>query len=115
MAKWLDKYEQGGLVLKKKTKDNFSLKGNANDSKVSVGPDFVGAGYAASNWKSPAWGGQFQNGGNLPEVTVYGHKNPGTKAYFDRLRKNAEDYQDRETYRPMAEYLAAEKLYGKYA
>ena len=26
MANWLDKYEQGGLVLKKKTKDNFDLK-----------------------------------------------------------------------------------------
>ena len=66
MAKWLDKYEQGGLVLKKKTKDNFSLKGNANDSKVSAGPNFVGEGYTAYNWKSPAWGGQFAMGGSLP-------------------------------------------------
>ena len=42
MAKWLDKYEQGGLVLKKKTKDNYGKKANPNDVKVSVGPGFVG-------------------------------------------------------------------------
>lgn len=66
MAKWLDKYEQGGLVLKKKTKDNYDLKANPNDVKVSAGPGFVGEGYTAQNWKSPAWGGQFQMGGSLP-------------------------------------------------
>jgi len=66
MAKWLDKYEQGGLVLKKKTKDNYDLKANPNDVKVSTGPGFVGLGYGASNWKSPAWGGQFAMGGALP-------------------------------------------------
>jgi len=63
---WLDKYEQGGLVLKKKTKDNYDLKANPNDVKASVGPGFVGLGYGASNWKSPAWGGQFAMGGALP-------------------------------------------------
>jgi len=66
MAKWLDKYEQGGLVLKKKTKDNYGKKPNVNDVKVSAGPNFVGEGYTAYNWKSPAWGGQFAMGGALP-------------------------------------------------
>lgn len=66
MAKWLDKYEQGGLILKKKTKDNYGTKPNVNDAKVSAGPNFVGDGYTAYNWKSPAWGGQFQMGGSLP-------------------------------------------------
>ena len=66
MAKWLDKYEQGGLVLKKKTKDNYGTKPNVNDAKVSAGPNFVGEGYTAYNWKSPAWGGQFEMGGSLP-------------------------------------------------
>lgn len=66
MANWLDKYDQGGLILKKKTKDNYSLKGNANDSKVSVGPGFVGAGWNTQGRDySPAWGGQFQWGGFL--------------------------------------------------
>jgi hypothetical protein len=66
MAKWLDKYEQGGLVLKKKTKDNYGKKPNVNDVKVSAGPGFEGDGYTAQNWKSPAWGGQFAMGGSLP-------------------------------------------------
>jgi hypothetical protein len=66
MAKWLDKYEQGGLVLKKKTKDNYGKKPNVNDVKVSAGPGFEGDGYTAQNWKSPAWGGQFAMGGALP-------------------------------------------------
>jgi len=66
MANWLDKYEQGGLVLKKKTKDNYGKKANPNDVKVSAGPGFEGDGYTAYNWKSPAWGGQFQMGGALP-------------------------------------------------
>jgi len=66
MAKWLDKYEQGGMVLKKKTKDNYGKKPNVNDVKVSAGPGFEGDGYTAQNWKSPAWGGQFAMGGALP-------------------------------------------------
>jgi ribosomal protein S12 len=68
MAKWLDKYEQGGLVLKKKTKDNYGKQSNYNDAKASVGPDFVGLGYNTKGRDySPAWGGQFQNGGELTE------------------------------------------------
>jgi hypothetical protein len=64
MANWLDKYEQGGMVLKKKTKDNYGKKANPNDVKASVGPDFVGLGYNTKGRDySPAWGGQFQNGG----------------------------------------------------
>jgi hypothetical protein len=60
MKKWLDKYEQGGLVLKKKTKDNFGKKNNPNDVQASVGPDFVGLGYNVKGRKySPAWGGSF--------------------------------------------------------
>jgi len=66
MANWLDKYEQGGLVLKKKTKDNYGKQGNYNDAQASVGPNFVGAGWNTKGRNySPAWGGQFQNGGNL--------------------------------------------------
>jgi len=67
MAKWLDKYEQGGLVLKKKTKDNYGKQSNYNDAKASVGPDFVGLGYNTKGRDySPAWGGRFAMGGALP-------------------------------------------------
>ena len=67
MAKWLDKYEQGGLVLKKKTKDNYGKKPNVNDVQASAGPGFVGEGYNVKGRDySPAWGGQFQDGGSIP-------------------------------------------------
>jgi len=69
MENWLNKYEQGGLVLKKKTKDNYGKKPNVNDVKVSAGPGFEGDGYTAQNWKSPAWGGQFAMGGSIPGAT----------------------------------------------
>ena len=66
MAKWLDKYEQGGMVLKQKTYDNYGKKANPNDVQASVGPGFVGLGYNTKGRNySPAWGGQFQNGGFL--------------------------------------------------
>ena len=52
------------MVLKKKTKDNYGKRENPNDVKASVGPDFVGLGYNTKGRDySPAWGGQFQNGG----------------------------------------------------
>jgi hypothetical protein len=87
MANWLDKYEQGGLVLKKKTKDNYGKKANPNDVKASVGPDFVGLGYNIKGRDySPAWGGRFQNGGflqpnssKLPEGYVIPYNTPSTE------------------------------------
>jgi hypothetical protein len=72
MANWLDKYEQGGLVLKKKTKDNYGKQSNYNDAKASVGPDFVGLGYNTKGRDySPAWGGQFQNGGYMQKAKSF--------------------------------------------
>jgi hypothetical protein len=87
MANWLDKYEQGGLVLKKKTKDNYGKKANPNDVQASVGPDFVGLGYNIKGRDySPAWGGRFQNGGflqpnssKLPEGYVIPYNTPSTE------------------------------------
>ena len=116
MANWLDKYEQGGLVLKKKTKDNYGKKANPNDVQASVGPDFVGLGYNTKGRNySPAWGGQFQDGGTLPEAIVYGHKNPGTKAYFNKVRAIAENYQDKNFWlTPLASYHAIEQMHSKY-
>jgi hypothetical protein len=85
--KSLNKYEQGGLVLKKKTKDNYGKKPNLNDVQASVGPDFVGLGYNTKGRNySPAWGGQFQNGGflqpnssKLPEGYVIPYNTPSTE------------------------------------
>ena len=67
MAKWLDKYEQGGLVLKQKTKDNYGVRENPNDVETYVPPGFVGMGNDISGRNySPAWGGQFAMGGSIP-------------------------------------------------
>ena len=42
---------------------------NYNDSKVSLPPGFVGEGtFNGPQWESPAWGGQFQMGGNVYPV-----------------------------------------------
>ena len=63
---WLDKYEQGGLVLKQKTKDNYGTKPNVNDDKATYPDGFVGWEYDITGRNySPAWGGQFKDGGNL--------------------------------------------------
>jgi hypothetical protein len=66
MANWLDKYEQGGMVLKQKTKDNYGKQGNYNDAQVSTPPGYVGMGYDTKGRNySPAWGGQFADGGKV--------------------------------------------------
>lgn len=55
MAKWLDKYNDGGPV-----------QPNYNDAKASTGPGYVGTGYDTTGRNySPAWGGQFENGGDI--------------------------------------------------
>jgi len=63
---WLDKYNDGGPI-----------QPNYNDYSVSAGPGFQGDGYSnvGRNY-SPAWGGQFQDGGELPNVTVKGKRQP---------------------------------------
>ena len=63
---WLDKYEQGGLVLKQKTHDNYGTKPNVNNDKATYPDGFVGWEYDITGRNySPAWGGQFKDGGNL--------------------------------------------------
>lgn len=56
MKGWLDKYNDGGPI-----------QPNYNDASVSMSKDFVGDGYSnvGRNY-SPAWGGQFEDGGELP-------------------------------------------------
>jgi hypothetical protein len=118
MANWLDKYEQGGLVLKKKTKDNYGKKENANAGYSTAGPGWVGEGTTNRGFNyNGAWGGTMQNGGKLtlPEAIVYGHKDPNTKTYFNKVRGIAENYQDKNFWlTPLAGYHALEQMYSKY-
>jgi hypothetical protein len=55
---WLDKYNDGGPV-----------QPNYNDYSVSASDDFVGEGYTnrGRNY-SPAWGGQFEDGGEIAQT-----------------------------------------------
>jgi hypothetical protein len=57
--------------------DNYGKKPNPNEVDVSVGPGFVGMGNDTTGRNySPAWGGQFQSGGTLPDVVVKGLAKP---------------------------------------
>ena len=100
MAKWLDKYEQGGMVLKKKTKDNYDLKFNPNDVKASVGPGFVGLGYDTTGRNySPAWGGQFAMGGSLPGAVGFTYARvagsaPANGKYTKKTKASAQNGKD---------------------
>lgn len=103
MANWLNKYEQGGLVLKKKTKDNYGKKANPNDVKVSAGPDFVGEGYTAYNWKSPSWGGQFKMGGSMPGSVGFMYARtqnpaPSNGKYTKKTQASAQNGQEMKYY-----------------
>lgn len=87
MANWLDKYEQGGLVLKKKTKDNYGKRENANEGHSTAGPGWVGEGTTNRGFNyNGAWGGTMQNGGflqptssKLPEGYVIPYNTPSTE------------------------------------
>jgi hypothetical protein len=91
---WLDKYNDGGPI-----------QPNYNDYSASAGPGFEGDGtFNKGRNYSPAWGGQFADGGELPNITVKGKRqpivvtdpnDPRLKAYKDSLSlynesKNAE-------------------------
>ena len=59
---WLDNFASGGSMQEHQE--------NYNDSSVSMGPGFVGMGNNTKGRNySPAWGGQFAMGGNLPGAT----------------------------------------------
>lgn len=66
MGGWLNKYNDGGPVQE-----------NYNDAKVSTPPGFVGMGYDTKGRNySPAWGGQFQDGGEILGKTFLQPNNP---------------------------------------
>ena len=72
---------------------------NYNDSKVSLPPGFVGEGtFNGPQWESPAWGGQFQEGGEIPmaqdgratradSLDVYNNAKKVEKYYKDKKYK----------------------------
>jgi hypothetical protein len=101
---WLDKYEQGGMVLKQKTTDNYGTKPNANNSDVSLPPGFKGWAYNTKGRNySPAWGGQFAMGGNLPGATgmMYArtiNPAPSNGPYAKKTKASAQNGQEMKFY-----------------
>ena len=82
---------------------------NYNDSKVSVPQGFVGDGYSTKGRNySPAWGGQFQDGGFIPiaqngarataadSLDIY-NRSLKIDAYYNNLKKKGW-YPKREIY-----------------
>ena len=125
---WLNKFDQGGLVLKQKTKDNFDLKVNPNDVKASVGPGFVGLGYDTTGRNySPAWGGQFAMGGSLPGAVGFTYARvagsaPANGKYTKKTKASAQNgtemsfYQNGLDWKPKSIAQSGKKLidFGNY-
>jgi hypothetical protein len=76
--------------------DNYGTQANYNDSKATASPDMRGDGFSnvGRNY-SPAWGGQFQEGGEIPmaqkgkkvkPIYVESKDDPRYKAFQDSLR-----------------------------
>lgn len=104
MANWLDKYEQGGMVLKQKTKDNYGKKPNANNSDVSLPPGFKGLAYNTKGRNySPAWGGQFAMGGTLPGAVGFTYARtqnpaPSNGPYAKKTKASAQNGKEMKYY-----------------
>jgi hypothetical protein len=100
---WLNKFDQGGMVLKQKT-DNYGKKPNPNDVQASVGPDFVGLGYNTKGRNySPAWGGQFAMGGALPGAVGFTYARtqspaPSNGKYAKKTKASAQNGQEMKFY-----------------
>lgn len=101
---WLDKYEQGGMVLKQKTKDNYGTKPNPNEVDVSLPPGFVGLAYNTKGRNySPAWGGQFAMGGSIPGAVGFTYARtagaaPSNGPYAKKTKASAQNGQEMKYY-----------------
>lgn len=82
---------------------------NYNESRVSIPPNFVGEGYSSPQWKSPAWGGQFQNGGNIDYISNTIKKYPGLSRLI-----NPKDYSVENASGKMKDVLNKNKYQLEY-
>ena len=82
--------------------DNYGQEDNYNESKISIPPGFVGQGYDVSGRNySSAWGGQFQEGGNLEPKWEYSETN-GTLLPQNNLKTSEINYLNEWLNSPMA-------------
>jgi hypothetical protein len=95
---WLDSYADGGTMQEHQE--------NYNDYKISAPEGFKGTGYSnvGRNY-SPAWGGQFQMGGNVYPVNYVPQAQEG-KTMFKKPSILQQEYID-----PIYSYSERTKLY----
>jgi hypothetical protein len=104
MANWLDKYEQGGLVLNKKTKDNYGKKENANAGYSTAGPGWVGEGTTNRGFNyNGAWGGTMEMGGSMPGSVGFTYARvagsaPANGKYTKKTKASAQNGQEMKFY-----------------
>ena len=101
---WLNKFEQGGMVLKQKTQDNYGKKANPNNPDVSLPPGFKGLAYNTKGRNySPAWGGQFAMGGSLPGAVGFTYARtagaaPSNGPYAKKTKASAQNGMEMKFY-----------------
>ena len=104
MANWLEKYEQGGLVLNKKTKDNYGKKENANAGYSTAGPGWVGEGTTNRGFNyNGAWGGTMEMGGSMPGAVGFTYARvagsaPANGKYTKKTKASAQNGQEMKYY-----------------
>jgi hypothetical protein len=102
--KSLNKYEQGGLVLKKKTKDNYGKRENANEGYSTAGPGWIGEGTTNRGFNyNGAWGGTMQMGGSLPGAVGFTYARtagsaPANGKYTKKTKASAQNGQEMKYY-----------------
>jgi hypothetical protein len=104
MANWLDKYEQGGMVLKKKTKDNYGKRENANEGYSTAGPGWIGEGTTNKGFDyNGAWGGTMKMGGTMPGSVGFMYARtqnpaPANGKYTKKTKASAQNGQEMKFY-----------------
>lgn len=98
---WLERYSNGG--------DNYGQEENANISNVSIPPNFVGMSNDTSGRNySPAWGGQFAMGGNIPGSVGFTYARtgdiPSNGKYAKKTKASAENGTEMRYYQNGLDY-----------
>ena len=95
--------------MKNKTQQTTGWLDNFNNSKVSFPPGFVGEGtFNGPQWESPAWGGQFQSGGNVESKWEYSNTN-GKLIPQSQLKDSELGYLKDWLISPMAKKIALKR------
>lgn len=102
----------------KKWLDNFGKADNSNESNVSLPEDFVGLSYDTSGRNySPAWGGQFQQGGSIPDSVGFTYARtagaaPSEGPYAKKTMPSAQNGREMQFYQEGLDWKPKSMQYG---